>query len=230
MLGKLVEFFKGLFGGKGGTQLGSGNVSTSVARSVTVTAGRDAQHVTVADIVNNITHAAVPPPAFEPRPDEAEILTRLADSRDKTLLLVRLDSVAGFAVLIDAKELAGPRDAEAGLRYVEAVGRLREHKLLVDHAGDGQVFHLSAEGREWARKLRGKCPECGRPTANVGDDPARPPVWECGNARCVRSRWHRDARCPTCGKRPSVVTDGGVNFTSFLCEDGHPFTTSSSKS
>lgn len=69
------------------------------------------------------------------------------------------------------------------------------------------------------------CPQCGRSMINVGPDPTQPPVWECKNSRCLGSVWHRDARCPKCDKPPAEITDGGVGFTSFLCEDGHPFTT-----
>jgi hypothetical protein len=68
-----------------------------------------------------------------------------------------------------------------------------------------------------------KCPECGRSLENVGADPSQPPVWACKNHRCLSSIWHRDTRCPECGKPPAEITGSGSGYTSFLCEDGHPF-------
>lgn len=227
MWGKVVEFVKGLFGGKGSTQIGSRNVSTNVTKNVTVSAGQDASHVTVAEQVY-VTHAApsTPPPAFEPKPEEVEILTRLQDSVNKTLHLVRIDSVAGYVVLIDGRELANPHsEVEACFAYIEAVHRLRDNNLLVNDSGEGELFHLSSAGRELAKKHRGKCVGCGRSMENVGKDPKQPPVWVCKNSRCLRSVWHRDTKCSTCGKPPAEITDGGVGFTSFRCEDGHLFTT-----
>jgi hypothetical protein len=78
-----------------------------------------------------------------------------------------------------------------------------------------------------SQRMRGptKCPECGRSMENVGADPSKPPDWQCKNSRCLYSVWHRDSRCPKCGKPPAEITDGGVGYTSFLCEEGHPFTT-----
>ncbi|QJX01069.1 hypothetical protein [Frigoriglobus tundricola] len=159
------------------------------------------------------------------RREEAEILTRLLDSRTKMLQFVKVDSAAGFIVLIDTDPLSDAFDTDACLRYIEAFQRLREHGLLVNHSGDGQVFHLSAEGRGGAKQIRGKCLGCGRSMMNVGTDSAEPLVWECNNPRCIDSTWHRDTVCSTCGKRPAEITSGGLNFTNFLCEDGHAFKT-----
>lgn len=75
------------------------------------------------------------------------------------------------------------------------------------------------------RRRATKCAECGRSMENVEPDPSLPPNWVCKNSRCLSSVWHRDSKCPKCGKPPVEITDGGVGYTSFLCEDGHPFTT-----
>jgi hypothetical protein len=164
-------------------------------------------------------------PAFELRPQEAEMLTRLYDASVKLLHLTQVDSEAGFMVLIDLVEIINPHDAEAAMPYIEGVMRLARHGLLINPTKDRQVFHLSGDGRELAKKLRGKCPWCKKSMDNAGKDPAEPPVWECRNPRCLHSTWHRDTRCSQCNKRPSEITDCGVGFTSFRCEDGHSFTT-----
>lgn len=168
--------------------------------------------------------AQVPKRELALRREEAELLTRLADSHTKILHFVQVDSEAGFVVLIDTKELASHRDTEGCLRYIEAFERLREHGLLVNRSGDEQVFHLSREGREGAKQIRGKCLGCGESMVNVGDRPDEPPVWQCDNSRCLDSKWHCNVVCPKCGKRPAEITDGGCSYTDFLCEDGHHFT------
>jgi hypothetical protein len=184
----------------------------------------------VAEITILPPDAAVPRvPAFELRPQEAEILTRLYDARLKQLHLVRVDVEAGFAVLIDTVEIVDLHDAEAAMPYIEGVERLAGQGLLINPTKNGEVYHLSGDGRELARKLRGKCPWCKKSMDNAGKDTAQPPVWECRNSRCLYSTWHRDSRCPQCNKRPSEITDGGVGFTSFRCEDGHSFTTMPSR-
>jgi hypothetical protein len=169
--------------------------------------------------------AAPRAPAFELRPQEAEMLTRLYDARMEQLHLVRVDVEAGFGVVIDGVEIVDLHDAEASMPYIEGVQRLARQGLLINPTKNGEVYHLSVDGRELAKKLRGKCPWCKKSMDNAGKDPAQPPVWECRNSRCLHSTWHRDSRCPQCNKRPSEITDGGVGFTSFRCEDGHSFTT-----
>lgn len=163
--------------------------------------------------------------AFEPRPEEVELLTRLAASQTKALHLVKVDSWAGFVVLVDVQPLADTADTESCLRYIEAVRRLHEHNLIVNPRRDGEIFHLSSAGQDAARQLQTKCRGCGQSLVNVGTDPSQPPVWECRTSRCVKSVWHRDSKCPTCGKPPRERTNGGVGFTDFLCEDGHSFRT-----
>jgi hypothetical protein len=71
-----------------------------------------------------------------------------------------------------------------------------------------------------------QCPVCGRSMENVGPDPSQLPQWACRSSRCLNSIHHKDAKCPKCGKPPAEITDGGVGYTAFLCEDGHPFMTS----
>ncbi len=86
-----------------------------------------------ADISLLPTHAqAARPPVFEPRPEEVEILTRLLDSHMKQLNLVRVGLQAGFAVLIDNREMASPFDVDASMPYIEEVQRLAQHGLLVN--------------------------------------------------------------------------------------------------
>jgi len=162
---------------------------------------------------------------FEPRPEEVDILARLLDAQNKTLHFARADVGAGFLVLVDLQPLVDPSETEAALSYVEGVQRLARHGLLVNPTRDGEVYHLSTEGRALAKKVRGKCPWCQKSMGNAGSDPQQPPVWQCRNPRCLHSAWHRDATCQTCGKRPAEITSQGVSFTSFRCEDGHSFTT-----
>jgi hypothetical protein len=163
-------------------------------------------------------------PVFEPRPEEVEILCRLLDAQNKALHFARADVGAGFLVLVDLQPLVDPSETEVALPYVEGVQRLARHGLLVNPTRDGQVYHLSTEGRALAKQWRGKCPWCRKSMDNAGGDPKQAPVWECRNPRCLHSAWHRDAVCPTCGKRPAEITSQGVSFTSFRCEDGHSFT------
>jgi hypothetical protein len=175
---------------------------------------------------SKLSQQALPPKQkLTLRREEAEILTRLADSRTKMLQFVKVDSEAGFIVLIDADALSDAFDTDASLRYIEAFQQLREHRLLVNHSGDGQVFHLSATGRDGAKQIRGKCLGCGRSMVNVETNPDEPPVWECNHPRCIDSTWHRDATCQVCGKRPTEITGGTLNSTNFLCENGHAFQT-----
>jgi hypothetical protein len=219
MWAQLFEFFKGLFDGKGSTQIGAGNVNVS--------AGQNASNINLRDINIRLPQMPMPPAVYEPRPDEVEILVRLAASHSKTLQLAPTDFPSGSAVLIDDKAVADVRDTESCLRSLEAVQRLRENKLLIDPQGDG-LLHLSSEGRTISSRLEAdkrKCPGCGRSMENVGTDPRQPPTWACTNSRCLRSIGHRSAKCPTCGKAPVEITDGGVGFTDFLCADGHRFTT-----
>lgn len=180
----------------------------------------------VADITVLPPDAALPrAPAFELRPEEAVMLTRLTDAKTKQLLLARVGLGAGFAVLIDGGEIVSVQDVDAAMPYIEGVGRLAQQGLLLNPGGDGKVFHLSVNGAELAKKLRGKCPWCQKSMSNAGKDACQPPVWECRNARCMYSTWNRDSRCPTCNKRPDEISSIGTGFTSFRCVDGHSFTT-----
>jgi hypothetical protein len=109
------------------------------------------------------------------------------------------------------------RDAEQ-----EALREI-EHATQTLDSKDTEICQVSQQAQRVRRPT--KCPECGRSMENVGADPNNPPDWQCQNSRCLSSVWHRDSRCPKCGKRPAEITDGGVGYTSFLCEDGHPFMT-----
>lgn len=160
---------------------------------------------------------------FEFRPEEVELLTRLATSQEKTLHLVKVDSLAGFLVLIDLQPLADSADTQGCLRYIEAVQRLYAHNLLVNPRRDGEIFHLSPSGQDVARNLQMKCRGCGQSLVNVGTDPSQPPIRECKNIRCIKSMWHRDSRCSTCGKPPREWIRNGLSFADYLCEDGHSF-------
>jgi hypothetical protein len=68
-----------------------------------------------------------------------------------------------------------------------------------------------------------KCPICAYSRLNVEPDPSKPPALECRNPKCLGSSWHRDAKCDKCGKRPAEIGIQAVGFTTYLCEDGHPF-------
>lgn len=102
-----------------------------------------------------------------------------------------------------------------------------EEETLCEIESATQASHSASIDNEKVLQRKGpvKCSGCGRSMENVGADPNQPPEWTCENSRCLNSIWHRDSRCPKCGKPPAEITDGGVGFTSFLCEDGHRFTT-----
>jgi len=100
-----------------------------------------------------------------------------------------------------------------------------ESAIQVDHSNAKQSESVHIEPEPSVRRRATKCAECGRSMENVESDPSLPPNWVCKNSRCLSSKWHRDSKCPKCGKPPVEITDGGVGYTSFLCEDGHPFTT-----
>ncbi len=72
------------------------------------------------------------------------------------------------------------------------------------------------------------CPECGGSMENVGANPSQLPEWVCKNLHCLRSVYHRERKCPKCGKSPAEITLMGNNFTNFLCEDGHAVSTPNS--
>ncbi|MDB5310892.1 MAG: hypothetical protein JWO38_5094 [Gemmataceae bacterium] len=87
-----------------------------------------------------------------------EILTRLADSQTRMLHFVRVGLEAGFAVLIDVKEITNPRDVDAAMPYIEGVPRLEQHGLLLNPTRDGQVYHLRGTGVRWRRGSGGSAP------------------------------------------------------------------------
>ena len=176
------------------------------------------------------THAqAARASVFEPRPEEVEILTRLADSQTKMLHFTQVGLEAGFGVLIDTQPIMDPRDVDAAMPYIEGVQRLEQHKLLVNPTRDGQVYHLSGDGRALAKRLRDKCPWCRESMDNAEKDPRQPPIWECNKPRCLHSTWHRNKTCQVCGKRPIEITSVGCSFASYRCEDGHSFTRQAGK-
>src|SRR5262249_44328871 len=105
MLRAVWEWIKGLFGGKGTTQLGCGNKSVA-----NVTIGNDAGGVVLGD--GNQIHIYPQPAAPEPKPvelvpsdAEVEILIRLADSQAGYLNAVPVNG--GYEVVIDGQQLGG---------------------------------------------------------------------------------------------------------------------------
>lgn len=228
LLKKGWDAVKDLFGGKGGgatVQVGKGNTSSPVSSTATVTAtaGGDLhQHVNQGTINNYHTGQATSAQSvFEPKPEELNMLIRLFDSYAKSLIRARNDA-AGVVFLVDARPLADYPDIDACHRYVLAFDRLYRHGFLVNKTEN--TFILSDAGSELALRHRGKCPGCQSQMVNAGTDPSRPPRWECRYHRCIRAVHHAKSKCPVCGRGPSVITDQGLNYTEFLCSEGHQFT------
>ena len=72
---------------------------------------------------------ATPRSTVELQPEEIVILTRVLDSRDKSLLVWQAD--IGLMLLIDGQPIADPRDAEVAQLYIEGFQRLERYGLLV---------------------------------------------------------------------------------------------------
>lgn len=188
---------------------------------------RNGNIVQVRDIFIGVGAGATPRSAVELQPEEIVLLTRVLDSRDKSLLVWQAD--IGLMLLIDGQPISDPRDAEVAQLYIEGFQRLERYGLLVYAPGNGRVYNLSSEGRVLAKRLRGKCPWCSEPMDNSQTDLKQPPIWECNKPRCLHSTWHRTKRCEMCGKPPTQITSLGVGFASYRCEDGHSWTKKAGK-
>jgi hypothetical protein len=97
---------------------------------------------------------------LEPTVAEIEILTRLADSQSGYLNAVAFDG--GFEVLIEGQELGGGR-GEPSVQLHEAVQRLLRDGLLSDLDQNGEVYHTSTKGRDFARQIHEQIDRGGRP-------------------------------------------------------------------
>jgi hypothetical protein len=150
MLSAVWEWLKSLFHGKGTMQIGKGNQSVSG-----LTTGDVAGPVAVGtgNVINyHAAEAREKTVTIKPTPAEVEILCRLETSQTGYLNAVAYDG--GFEVLIDGATLGGPPGAGASVQLHEAIQRLLGYQLLTDIQRNGQVYHLSSQGREVARKLR----------------------------------------------------------------------------
>jgi hypothetical protein len=146
----VVDFFKGLFGGKGAIQMQMGKDNQAISSTVGDVAGPV--------VMGNDNTVNIHPPAtatektIEPTAEEVEILLRLADS--PTGYLHKMQSDAGFMVVIDGTTLGIPYDQGSSVKMHEAVERLLKLGLLTDINKDSEILHLSSKGKEAAGQIR----------------------------------------------------------------------------
>jgi hypothetical protein len=151
MFSAIWEWIKGLFGGKGTTQIGSRNQSVSG-----VTTGNVAGPVAVGsgNVINYYDTSTIPRNASEPdlSSDEKELLAKMEKSQEGTLMLVQTDM--GLMMLVDCQEVFHILDTAGRMRWHAAFEHLLELELIKDLRGNGEIYHLSSAGRSIAESIR----------------------------------------------------------------------------
>lgn len=140
---KIWEGITGLFGGKGGVQIGRGNQSNTTTN--TITAGRDAH-------IGDVHQYHVIPPAprtdvipFEPTTEEFNILESLSPLESQPLQLLEADNGFGWDVFFIGKANTSHFDIVNIRRYYNALRRLADHGILIET--QNRLYILAEEWR-----------------------------------------------------------------------------------
>ncbi len=132
-------------------QIGTGNRAITAPNSGTIIMGDSHHH----------HPAQTRQIELKPTAAEIEILLRLADSPSGFLNAVTFEG--GFEVIIDGQQLGGVGGGGPPVQLHEGVHRLLRYGLLSDLHRNGEVYHLSTEGREAAQQLREQIDRGDRP-------------------------------------------------------------------